>query len=582
MAKTTRLTFPEQESQPAGRGTTRPRAVRAWLAGLPAADPAETGRSVYQALAHSNRRPLSPGRRLAFLGELHTTIGQSIEGLRGRYRERALPLRGEPRKTAILATRLLQEMALGHEIALDELRGKSSTSSRLTQALTTALRYRSLVLVENWLIYETPPPGTWKRLHQLYQIAIENRVTQRRARVSWCERQERVTAAASYKQICLTAATSPLQLDRGEIVAVWTLLGHWARSAEISALSSDGDEVFRIPRQDDRPPHPGIGGLNREDDRFLITTPLIQRVQRELRRYHSRLPSLRRPPAAAHYPELSQRLLIALAAVPSRQHRRIKVQSRIQSVLGLSQGHQTLSEERGLPTAGNDTRERAFQGRDRGGTAKERDVWDMIRPSDVDPSFEQRWRGQGPEQQRRAQTKEASSNVEQWQLVNISPRGYCLLANPDQTYRARVGELLMLRETASRGREWQLGVVRWLRGLGGKNLQLGVQILGTDPQPVMIRHQLQNGRYGPQERGFLLPAREANQGTATLIAPGRHYQPGQTVSLRYGQARAEIFLGYCRETSNHFAQTEFEFTDPLAVDNTIQKLLSGTPSKTAS
>jgi hypothetical protein len=582
MEKTTRLTFPERQPQGTQRMETRPRAVRAWLAGLPVADSAETGRTVYQALSQSNRRPIRPGRRLAYLRELHRTIDHCVEGLRTRYRQRELPLRGEPRKTATLVTRLLQEMALGYEIALEDLREKGIRPARTTPALIAALHYRSRVLVENWVIYETPPPGTWKRLHQLYQIAVDKGLTSRRVRADWSDHERRASPASTYKRICLAAATSPLQLDRGEILDVWMLLAHWASSAEISALSNDGDEVFRIPRRDDRPPHAGIGGLNREDDRYLITTPLIRRVRRELRRHRSRLPSLRRSSAAADYPELTQRLLIALAAVPSRQHRRIRVQSRIQSVLGLSRAHEALSEERGLAVPGNDTRERAFQSRDRNQSAKERDVWDMIQPSAIDPEVERRLRGTNRDTTQTTQSGKQSSSVEQWKLVNISPRGYCLLANPEETYRARVGEILLLREVANQRRSWQVGVVRWLRGLGGKNLQVGVQILGKDPHPVMVRHRLQNGRYGPQERGFVLPGANGNDGIATLIAPGPHYQAGQQVSLRYGQAHSQITLGYRREASNHFAQTEFEFADPMAVDRGLSELLSENPVNTAS
>jgi len=54
------------------------------------------------------------------------------------------------------------------------------------------------------------------------------------------------------------------------------------------------------------------------------------------------------------------------------------------------------------------------------------------------------------------------------------------------------------------------------------------------------------------------------------------------MTLRYGQHNAEIWLTYCREATNHFAQWEFEYADPLSTDDDLPGLLSGKPAHTAS
>lgn len=578
MGQSTELSRPEQQS-PEGRFNTRRSAVRQWVRGLPVANPPETGREIYHHLAASNRRAMRPARRLSFLNELHTYLLYSVEGLRSHYRDRELPLRGNPRKVATLSTRLLEEMALGHEIALEDVRQRRISNKRLAYLLVSAVYYRGLSLVENWLVYESAAPGSWQRIHNLYQIALDHGVTRRPVKTPWD--RARLTLSTIYKRVALTAASTPLQLERGEILDVWWLLGQWADTAEINALGDDGNEVFRIPRRDDRPPHPGISGLKRADDRFLVTTPLIRRGERELKR---RKRPWRKPSAAAHYPELAQRLLIALAAVPARQTRRVRVSSQVHGVLGMSQGHQALSRELGLPVIDSDTRERAFQSRDtidgsRG--LRNRDVWDMVHPSGVASAVERRIQEQSKRAHGGADDKGGAA-FDQWQLVNISPGGYCILTNPDQSYRARVGELIVLREGSGRSRPWQLGVVRWLRGVGGKGLQVGIQILALDPRPVMLRARLNNGRYGPPERGFVLPGSNRKQTVTTLITPGAHYQVHQTVTLRYGQLQGRITLGRCYEASNHFARCEFAYTDPLSTDEELPQLLSGQPVNAAS
>lgn len=556
-----------------GRFNARRSVVRRWLRELPVANPVETGRQLYEGLTDANRRQMRPSKRLAFLNELHEFTRSSIEGLRPHYQDRELPLRGTPRKVATLSTRLLQEMALGHELAVDDLRRGTASKGRLALVLVNALHYRGLALVENWLIHENPPPGNWQRLHALYQIALDRGLTRRPIRPPWAG--SRVTPAACYKRAVLTACADPLRLDRGEILDVWWLLGHWACSAEISALGQDADQVFRVPRSEDRPPHASIDELNRRDDRFLVTTPLVRRGQRELHRANKRRPW--RQPPAAQCPALARRLLIALAAVPARQNKRVRVTSQVQAMLGISQGHQALSHELGLPVIGSDTRERAFQGHDRSEPKGERDVWNIIHPEGLADVVEQRFGG-GIGNDRSASSKSGDDDgvaFHRWQLVDISPGGYCLLTRPEQGYRAHPGELIVVRESAGSKRSWQLGVVRWLRGLNENGLQLGVQIIGFNPRPVMVRALLSNGNYSPPERAFILPV-NGKQGTAsTIITPWPHYQSGQTVSLRYGKKHCRISLGRCYEASNHFCQCAFQYADPVGTDDSLATWLSG-------
>jgi len=587
MEYSTRLSLPEErvnEQRPFKTGRS---AVRTWLDGLPVANPAEAGRAIYQQVALSNRLPLRAHQRLAFLNQLHAYIDSCVEGLRAQYRDRELPVRGTPRRTALLCTSLLQEMALGHEIALEESRQHRGTPKRLAAAQFMATYYRGLVLRECWVIYESPPVGTWQRLHQLYQIALETGVSQRTVKLPWS--RERRTPATAYKHAALAAAAGPLQLDRGDILTVWWLIGHWAAAADVSAPSDDGEHVFHLPRYDDRPPHPGVSEFNRSDDRFLITTPLLQRIRQDIERNRQWRPWRQRRPASADYPALTERLLIALAAVPARQHRRIAITSGIQGVLGISEAHKVLSHELGLPVVDSDTRERAFQSHERRSTSsqnRERDVWDMIHPTGISDPIEERLKVRRPSadgsQSENPNERDNKEAIEGWQMINISPGGYCLLSSPDKPQRARVGELMVVRETASKGRPWQLAAVRWLRGINGKGLQVGIQIVGTEPRPVMLRARMQNGRNGPSERGFVLPGCSRRATPMTVITPSPHYQPDRAVTLRYGQHNAEFWLTYCREATNHFAQWEFEYADPLSTDDDLPGLLSGKPAHTAS
>lgn len=542
----------------------RPRAVEDWLQNLPVANLGETSRQVFEALRAVNRLDIPAPQRLAFLLQTREIVAYIADGLRKHYLGRELPLRTKPRTVATLATVLLQEMALGFEIAVQGLGGRRKRATALQQALF----HRGRVLLEHWLIYQAPPPGSWSRLHDLYRIAEQAGLSEQHARLAGRARNGHVdTPASAYKLTVLVAAAGPARMPAGEVLDTWRLLSHWAHGARLGEAEREdaGGAAFRIPRTADAPPHAAVPSLDRPDDRLLDTTELLRVMDRELTRTVRSLAFWRRKPLADVHPELANRVLLALGAVPSRQHPRMRAKARVQVVVGLTRLHRILNRELGRDETDLEDVSRHFEARDpHRRSPDDTDIWDLIYPSEL----------------LRALARENAANrlaepprheeLQDWNLVNISRGGYCLLSGSPEVARVQVGELILLREVAGRDLPWQLGAIRWMRSLHDHGLQLGVEILAPSPIPVHLRAEHGSGNFGPVERGLLLPAVEATEQPPTLIAPGPHYEAGRRARVRHDRKDIALILERELDSTVHYAQFDFRRGNPLdAADDLV-------------
>ncbi len=562
------LEIPPRQAATATSFDWRRRAVRAWLQDLPVANLGETSRQVFEAIEAVNRIDIPAADRFGFLRQVTAVVIYIAEGLRKHYIGRELPLHPKPRKIAELTVVLLQETALGYEICVEDMRAGRSRR-RLATVVGVALHLRARVLLEHWLIYQPPPAGTWGRLHHLYDIAEQGGVTDTRRALRGATRDDRAhpdTPAGIYKQPVLTAAAGPARMSAAEILDTWRLFAQWANSAALPEPESGFAEVsaYRIPRSADEPPHASVATLDRPDDRLVQTSALVRLIDRELSSAGRPSGLWRRKPRSAISPQLANRLLLALGAVPVRRHPRMRARARVQVAVGLTRLHRLLTHELGLrddAAADADAPFRTRFVRRDGEDAP--DIWDLIYPSEL-------LRIAAAQEVPAGTTTEAAPEpLPDWDLVNIGRGGYCLLADPTEATRAQVGDLVMLREIAGRGLAWQLGSIRWMRAAPGEGLQMGVEILAPAPVPVRLRAHRGDGRFGPAERGLLLPAVEAAEQPPTLVAPGPQYRTGQEARLRQGNREVPLILGREHDATPQYVQMEFRTGNPLANDPVI-------------
>lgn len=562
----THLAVPEREPVGTGSFDYRPRTVENWLQNLPVTNLGIVSRTIYESLQASNRLQLHPGMRLRYLEQLREIVRYISDGLRKQYLGRELPLHLKAKRIVLLATRLLQEMALGYEVLIEtahEYRGLSFGHRHLACALDRAIRYRSRILLESWIVYQPPPAGSWRRLHDLYAIAEETGLSEQRVTDSQLAgTRQRSTPGQAYRQVLLLAAAGPQRMHHSEILESYRLFERWAAAARLVAVGDPAasEALFRVPRALDEPPQPLAIGARGSQDRLLITDPLQRLIESEFATATKRAFWHRKPLIDVH-PEFAERLLLALGATAGRRRQaRLRVKADVQAALGLTAIHRTLCRELGQDSEAVDSVYERFQARETHSLdCEEPDIWHLIYPTELIKAVAEEQR------QRKLDVRHPLHQEEllDWNLIDISAGGYCLVLGPQQNLRARVGELIAVRELAGQELSWQLGAIRWMRATSEQRLQIGVQLLAPNPSPIQLRAEHADYRFGPVERGLLLPAVTAIDQPATLIAPGRHYATQQCVRVRYGLRETMVELSRELDATAHYVQFEFRRSDAL-------------------
>lgn len=546
-----------------------PRAVAAWMDALPMANLDETGPQVHRTLHQLNRWDLPARERLALLERLAPLVDYLVQALRRHYLGRPLPLQGDAAAAAELGRRLLAEMALGHEIAASEIGGGLLRGRRIALALEHAIRLRARELLERWLAYVPAEAGSWQRLHRLYALAESDGVAGHRVRDT---DGGGASPATRYKQVLLCAAIGPHRLGQHEITEVWALLGNLADSARLIDVGGDApatEAVYRVPRGADGPPRAPVDGLDRPDDRVLRTAPLLERLERSLdriRRRPGRLPRVD--------PELSARIMLALGAVPRRRHRRLRAGARAEVHAGFRQVHTFLCEHLGRSAEAAERERSRFTAETPRAEAREPpDVWSVLYPNELISSL--RAADERPPDHAAAGEPRDHPEERIWQLINISAGGYCLLSAGQAPVRIGVGELVLLRERAGRGLPLQLGAVRWMRSAEEGGLEVGIEILGSDPVPIQLRAEHEDGRFGPVERALLLPRAAGRDQPPTLLAPGPQFAAGRGARLCQGNRETDLALVRERDGTAHYVQLEFQRRTRSADDDGLGALVGG-------
>lgn len=551
------IPLPERHPPEADSFDWRRAAVEQWLENLPVANLGETSRRVYEAVRDVNRLSVPARARFEFLEQMRDIVDYITQGLRKQYLGHDLPLAERPRRILMLALVLLQEIATGYEIAVDDMR-TGRAHQRMTRSLHRAMHYRARVLLECWLVYRAPPPGAWQRLHRLYRLAEAFDLHRARVRLRTNgAHNERTIPSAAYLQAILLAAAGPARLTGQEILDAWRVLGHWADSATLVAIDGEArtQPAIRVPRDDDAPPHASIRTLDRADDRGLDTEALKRRVEQELSRTGRPLAFWRRKPLADIHPNLLQRLMMSLDAAPVRQQPRMQAEAKIQVIVGLGRLHRHLAGERRIEEPAASDGKSRFDARDPVNTDPARaDVWDLVYPRELLRELARNRPAEGEDRRERVATDSGGTDApgDDWSLVNLSSRGYCLLCEFEGSGRARVGEVVLLRELAGRDLPWQLGAIRWMRTRRDLGLQMGVEILASSPLPVWVGGA-PKGRY---ERALLLPDDHPDSGHASLVVPAIALEPGSRARLRQGDRETVLILGRERDTTQRYRQFE--------------------------
>ena len=556
----------------------RPRAFRAWVADLPLANAAETGRRIHAALLEMNRTRLPADERLELLRLLERPVEDVTAAVCRHFVGRPLPLPERGRKAARVAIELARQMALGFELAAREAaRGRGSRLA--ASAAHGALEQLGRALLAAYQAYAPPPPGLWRSLHRVYGLAEAHGLAAlpvgspgRRAT------DATATAGAAYKRLLLLSLACPYRMRQGEVRAVYDALAEWAVDARLEPLGDPlaQEGLFVVHLDSDAPPC--YRALDRAactpaSCRVLDAAPLGERLRTALSSLREEGDEPRMAAGGRLTAPLLRKLALSWGVMPRRGFARAASRTPADVLVGLSAIHQRLRRERAPATEkGAETPpqpvpgiEAVISGRARfetgaPGDGGVPDVWDLAfdaAPPSGSPRMvliEEERHGRGPEPE-----PEPELPTHRCRLEDISPGGYRIHCDRggESGLQIQVGELLAVREEGEA--RWRLAAVRWAKCASAGKLDVGVQVLFPDAEPGYARRQEPGAPWVPV---LIVPEVPSVQQPASVLAPPFALRHAETVSLRdlKGTAR-EVQLTRTVENTGCFAHYHYAPTE---------------------
>lgn len=507
-----------------------PAAVDAWVDNLPLADVSKTCGLVFNALAETNTRSLAPPSRYKLLERLREPVHYLTDALTRRFANAALPLAPQTNRIAALLYGLQLEMAKGYQrIAspLLGLEGLRQDFNLLAAALQRALCYYGQALLTSYRVYRPVPPGLWRTVHGLYDAAERKGVQRSPVKDAFYHHGQATIVETQYKQSLLLSLADPLHLASDDISRLALLLGPWAAlcrlyraddpdapaDGRLVDLSSDLPPARRGSRPAD--PHPGW--------RLLDIAPLPEALRHDLTQPPPaafRAAVARGLPAEQLWQSLIRHLLTAWGPATKRSFSRNEGSlAEMQAVIGVSGCHRLLSEE-------DDTK------------------------MEVPFSF-----GQDSSRALRRRSRLDEELVASTMVINEGANGVCLRWVDAFPGRVRVNEVLALRR--SRTEKWGVAAVRWLKTLGQRGLELGVELLGPELIPVKVRHCDDGETQREYLKSLYLPEVPALRQPASLLLPASFFRADEVISLWMGRQVQRLRLAEAAESNTVYSRFLF-------------------------
>ena len=167
---------------------------------------------------------------------------------------------------------------------------------------------------------------------------------------------------------------------------------------------------------------------------------------------------------------------------------------------------------------------------------------------------------------------EQIANTPKWTLINQSNNGLCLRGNTRDHHQLQIGELITTTVKAKLDTDTlHTGVIRWIKCLQQDNLQVGIELIGSNVQPVLGERIKRHGR-SYESRLEALTCEIGTEGytTTLLLLPPQQFRLGDTLKL-YPSANSDISSDYkLVETINLDGRFDCFRINAIVSDNTRQ------------
>ncbi|MCS3903896.1 hypothetical protein J2T55_001928 [Methylohalomonas lacus] len=457
---------------------SRPMHVEEWLETLPFADFEHTTQLLHAALTATNQLTLKPATREALLGLYDQPYQYYLQSQIRTGAQHTLSSMENMQRQLHSMQQLAADLALMSQHIINDTQERKSVwgSKPPLRATQQGIDYLSQALIFSYLQYAPPPAGVWQQLHGLYRFAESLELLHNGIKLAG---GRTTTIAHSYCSMLLTAVVDPPHLPFGGIWEVHDQLASWLERAELQPYR-DGQNaggLFVVDLDGDLPPRP----YNRFDPseahaghRLLDARALYLNAQQARERLRQGETPADLKLSDSYRQLLVEQMVRAWNLPPKRRFPRSPANGKLALTCGLQATHIHMNGGSDLLRQLRKPEPAGADGLDVEGESEDHAVRDDLH---------------------------RSGNyfaLETWDLINKSAGGCALEHQQRPAYSVRVGDLLGLRLTETdAGAYWRLGIIRWLRIEAATTYRIGVQLLGTDCQPVALRfrnrRELQHG-----------------------------------------------------------------------------------------
>lgn len=519
--------------------------LKQWIDQLPLANPLKTSELIYSYLAQLPISQLNAHECFQLLEMLKPNIRLLEEVLQKHFYEKeSLSVIEYSRQTA-LAISLLTRYASGYAVLLNSTNPEDTFKDGTPLAavcIHRAIYNLSQVLIISYQLYMSPPTQIWLRLHKLYLQAEKNGYLTLKIPH---QANEAPTIDDAYKVCILLASANPNQLRAADVIKLYSALLNWSRYTDI--VSQNLPET-NITFQLDEDAPPSYQAVNQRPTkspfvRGLETARLIEHITTSIKQHSN---SVMDQKAA-----LPQNVLQNIAKAWNNYSHRIMQRSTrsgaIQVTIGMTSTHVHICGDKQFPQFGLNSQ--------------------FIPPIDINPDEDSTLASPQMTANQHTTNIQSKYPLFNWQIINVSPQGYCLQTDIQHLAKFETGELVGLYQTVPQQvGHWRIGAIRWVKKVENQQFQVGVMILGPRVIPVAV----QIARNTPKQyyRALILPELYSAEKANTIIIPALDLSETDNLIVLYPDHQVHIKLTEPIYLNDKFYQFKYEVLQEFSAKKT--------------
>ena len=559
--------LPELSISDPSKLTNRPKALKAWLDGLPLGDMQASGFQIITILKEYNRCKIPTAIRLESLNIFGRVVQDLTAGLAASYWGSSFTLSERNRQRYALVSELCDEMANGFKWLVNDYYSdwdqKSAPKKEFYDVVRIAIVYLSKRMVAAYTTYSIEPRGVWQDLHSLYKV-VEQFDTSGNNSENLKKNPDLESTVNAYLRIVMLSITNPYHLMQGEAQLIYNYLNKWVAGCRIVSMAGyivdKGDLIIDLDH--DMPPQ-----FVFKDDtdqpkncRSIDMSQLMDRFKETIASLTTRKESAGGIPHSnmTFNERIRRDMLLRLQTVwDSRLERgaeRISTQAKVRLVSSLSACHYYIDEQKEFFPESDEVRihkpERNIDPSAEGGLS--------LLPTDYEP-----WKEEHNEhladadlESKRISLFEEDTSIWEkiyasksharalheshavkykdhlWQQLNTSHNGMGVRYEASENARVSVGNVITC-QSEQEGSQWNIGVVTWMKEFDINHLDMGIKLLPGLARPVAARAISGAGCGSEYFRSLLFETENSGEKVTRIIVPASMYDIGTQLVLNF-------------------------------------------------